>query len=154
MLYYTEIGLSPYEVPEHNSICIYISGCCNHCKNCHYPILQKSNYGDKLLENFKKIVQLYVNQATCVCFLGEGKNTIYEHQEFYKMVEISKKLNLKTCLYCGRDTNVEGWMSIFDFVKLGSYQENCGGLNNKSTNQKLLEKVKNEYIDITYKFWR
>lgn len=104
VLYYTEIALSPYEVPEHNSICIYISGCCNYCKNCHYSLLQKSNFGDKLLENFMKIIQ--------------------------------------------------EWMNIFDFVKLGSYQENCGGLNEKTTNQKLLQKNKNKYIDITYKFWK
>lgn len=153
MLYYTEICLSPYEVPEHNSICIYISGCCNHCKNCHYPMLQKTNFGDELLGNFKKIVQLYENQATCICFLGEGKNTAYEHEEFYQMIRIAKKYNLKTCLYCGRDIEVEEWMKIFDFVKLGSYQEDCGGLNDKTTNQKFLEKTKNEYINITYKFW-
>ena len=85
--------------------------------------------------------------------MGEGENTTYEHQEFYKMIEIAKRHNLKTCLYCGRDTSIEEWMSIFDFVKLGSYQEDCGGLNNKTTNQKLLQKTKNEYIDITYKFW-
>ena len=154
LLYYTEIGLSPYEVPEHNSICIYISGCCNHCKNCHYPMLQKSNFGDKILVNFLKIIQLYQNQATCVCFLGEGENTTYEHQEFYKMVRIAKSHNLQTCLYCGRDTDVEEWMSIFDFVKLGSYQEKLGGLNCETTNQKLLEKVEDKYKDITCEFWK
>ena len=154
MLYYTEVGLSPYEVPEYNSICIYISGCPNHCKECHYPLLQQKNYGNKLFENFLKIVQIYQNQATCICFLGEGENTAYEHQEFHKMVRIAKKHNLKTCLYCGRDTNVEEWMSFFDFIKLGSYQEVYGGLNYKTTNQKLLEKAKNGYIDITYKFWK
>lgn len=113
VLYYTETGLSPYEVPEYNSLCIYISGCYNHCKNCHYPVLQKRNFGDKLLENFLKIVQLYQNQATCICFLGEGENTTCEHQEFYKMTEIDKRHNLKTCLYCGRDNDVEEWMSNF-----------------------------------------
>lgn len=153
MLYYTEIGLSPYEVPEHCSICIYISGCCNNCKNCHYPTLRQNDYGDKLLNNFDKILQLYQNQATCVCFLGEGKNTAYEHEEFSQMTEIVKKYNLKTCLYCGRDTDVEEWMKIFDFVKLGSYQEKLGDLSVKTTNQRFLEKTKDKYVDITYKFF-
>lgn len=153
VLYYTEIGLSPYEVPEHNSICIYISGCRYCCKNCHYPMLRQNDFGDKLFENFIKIVQLYQNQATCVCFLGEGQNTIYEHEEFYRMIEIARNYNLKTCLYCGRDTYIEEWMNGFDFVKLGSYQENCGGLDEKTTNQRLLEKTKSGFIEITYKFW-
>ena len=153
MLYYTEICLSPYEVPNHNSICIYISGCNNNCNNCHYPILKQNNYGDKLLENFCNIIHLYKSQATCICFLGEGKNTKIERKEFSQMVEIAKKHNLKTCLYCGRDTNIEKWMHIFDFIKLGSYKEKYGCLSCRTTNQKLLEKTKNEYIDITYKFW-
>ena len=153
MLYYTEIGLSPYEVPEHNSICIYISGCCNHCENCHYPLLQKSDYGDKLSENFLKIVQLYQNRATCICFLGEGKNTAFEHNEFEQLIDIAQRYNLKTCLYCGRDTDIEKWMHLFDFVKLGSYQETRGDLNDKTTNQRFFKKIHNEYIDITYKFW-
>jgi hypothetical protein len=60
--------------------------------------------------------------------------------------------NLKTCLYCGRDTEIEEWMCEFDFVKLGSYQKNRGGLNDISTNQRMLKKTENKYIDITYKF--
>lgn len=153
LLYYTEIGLSPYEVPGYMSICIYISGCCNLCENCQYPMLKQNDYGDKLLENFQKIIQLYQEKANSICFLGEGKNSPYEHREFYKMIEIAKKYNLKTCLYCGRDATVEKWMRIFDFVKLGSYQETFGGLNKKTTNQRFLQKTKKGYIDITHKFW-
>ena len=85
--------------------------------------------------------------------MGEGENTTCEHQEFYKMTEIAQRHNLKTCLYCGRDTDVEEWMKIFDFVKLGSYQENNGNLKDKNTNQKFLEKTKNGYINVNYKFW-
>ena len=117
-------------------------------------MLRKYDFGDKLLENFLKIVQLYLSYATCICFLGEGENTIYEHREFYEMTEIAGRYNLKTCLYCGRDTDIEEWMNIFDFVKLGSYREDLGGLDSPSTNQRFLEKTKGKYTDITYKFQR
>ena len=73
MLYYTEVCLSPYEVPGEQSICIYISGCLNRCKNCHYPELQYPDYGDVLSKRMSDIVALYHSQASCVCFLGEGR---------------------------------------------------------------------------------
>ena len=55
MLYYTEVCLSPCEVPEHKSICIYISGCLNKCAECHYPLLQRMDYGDILYDKFINI---------------------------------------------------------------------------------------------------
>lgn len=154
MLYYTEVCLSPYEVPEHKSICIYISGCLNKCAECHYPLLQRMDYGDILYDKFINIIDLYRTYATCVCFLGEGKNTIEEHNEFNKMIAYAHQKGLKTCLYCGRDTIIESWMKNFDYIKLGSYQVSLGGLSNISTNQKMLQKINNDYIDITYKFKR
>jgi len=65
---------------------IYISGCTNHCKNCHYPELSLTDYGDILGENYKKIIDLYTDLATCVCFLGEGKNRKSEHEELLYLV--------------------------------------------------------------------
>ena len=59
MLYYTEICLSPYEVPGEQSICIYISGCCNRCKSCHYPELRLPEYGDVLSKRISDIIDLY-----------------------------------------------------------------------------------------------
>ena len=74
-IYYTEVDLSPYEVPNEQSLCIYISGCQQVCQNCHYPDLRKANYGEPLIDFFEKLLELYFYQATCVCFLGEGENT-------------------------------------------------------------------------------
>ena len=50
-------------------------------------------------------------------------------------------------------------ISIFDYIKLGPYKKELGGLDNKNTNQRLYMKVDgNElnatFIDITSKsFW-
>ena len=72
MLRYTEFGLSHQEVPNESAICIYISGCPNRCRNCHYPELQEWLNGDPLRSQLSNIIDFYYSQATCVCFLGEG----------------------------------------------------------------------------------
>jgi anaerobic ribonucleoside-triphosphate reductase activating protein len=116
--------------------------------------LQQHNYGDPLLESFTDILQLYLNYAECVCFLGEGANTSAEQEEFQKMVRIIQKHHLKTCLYSGRDTEIEEWMKIFDFIKLGSYREEFGGLDSITTNQMFFEKYENGYVNQTHLFWQ
>jgi len=154
MLYYTEVCLSPYEVPDNKAICIYISGCMNRCAECHYPLLQRNDYGDLLADNFRSIIELYRAYATCVCFFGEGRNAEEEHKEFEGMISYAKKHGLKTCLYCGRNTEIEPWMMQFDYIKTGSFQAEFGGLNERTTNQKMYEKINGEYRNVTHKFWK
>ena len=141
MLYYTEFGLSEREVPGERSICIYLSGCCHNCRNCHYPLLKEKDYGERLMDYYKDIIALYRKQATCVCFLGEGANTVVEHDELRIIVKYAQLQGLKTCLYSGRDVEVEEWMQIFDYIKLGSYVEELGGLESVATNQIFLQKI-------------
>ena len=74
MLYYTEVGLDHLEVPNESALCIYISGCPNHCINCHYPQLRLADYGSVLMYHFTKIIDLYSFAATCTVFLGEGSS--------------------------------------------------------------------------------
>ena len=155
MLRYAEFCLSPFEVPREQSICIYISGCINRCKNCHYPDLQRTDYGESLCENFSDIIDIYSGQATCVCFLGEGGGLPEEKQEFVACTNYARIKNIKTALYSGRDTDIEPWMYIFDYIKLGSYREELGSLDSKTTNQRLFRKNHDgEYVDITELFWQ
>ena len=56
MLYYTEICLSPYEAPGEQFVCIYISGCADRCKICHYRELQLTDYGDVLSKRMSDII--------------------------------------------------------------------------------------------------
>lgn len=153
MLYYTEFGLSHREVPNERSICIYISGCQNQCINCHYPELQRLNYGHLLFTNYYKMIQLYLGAASCVCFLGEGKNTLLEHKELTLYSFYAHKKGLKTCLYSGRDTFIEQWMETFDYIKIGSYQPTQGPLSSPQTNQQMYRKSGHTYVNITKEFW-
>jgi len=132
---------------------IYISQCQNHCKECHTPYLNEI-YGDLLSNNFEQIYELYKNYITCVCFMGEGKNNDDSKKEFRRYCEIIHNDNKKVALYSGRDCDIEEWMLIFDYIKLGSYQKDLGPITYKSTNQHLYKKCNNLYVDITYLFWK
>ena len=59
-----------------------------------------------------------------------------------------------TALYCGRDSQIENWMEKFNYIKIGSYQEEKGPITKQTTNQKLFKKENNKYVDITYMFWK
>lgn len=152
-MYYANVGLSELEIPNEKSLVIYISECQNCCKNCHTPYLQKK-YGDYLKDNFDKFYNIYKNYITCVCFMGEGKENIDVKNEFKYYCNIIHSDNLKTALYSGRDCDIEEWMNIFDYIKLGSFQEDRGSLNSKYTNQILYKKIDNYYKDITNLFWK
>lgn len=153
MLRYTEFGLSHIEVPEESSICIYISGCLNHCKDCHYPELQLEKYGEPLKKYFCDIIDLYKSQATCVCFLGEGDLSEESKNELLEYVKKIKLIGLKSCLYSGKDTKIEKWMQDFDYIKIGSYKKEFGTLYDLKTNQKMYQKTHIGFKDITNKFW-
>jgi len=155
MLKYTEIALSHREVPGEISLCIYISGCPNKCADCHYPELQLTDYGDLLHLYFSDIVDLYFRQTTCVCFLGEGKSSAEERGELAEYACYAKSKGLKTCLYSGRDVEIEPWMNVFDIIKLGSYQPALGTLDCRTTNQRMYRKESESgiFTDITNLFW-
>lgn len=153
MLYYTEVDISPLEVPGEMSLCIYISGCQNRCCHCHYPQLQQPDYGAPLGLYFRAILELYSTRASCVCFLGEGENSFSVHEEFQEYCRIAKEYRFRTCLYSGREIHPEPWMDCFDYVKVGSFQEHRGPLSSPSTNQRMFQKTGDGYCDITQLFW-
>lgn len=153
MLCYAEVGISYFEIPNEISLCIYISGCQNNCGECHYPELQQLSYGDVLSENYINIIDLYTKYITCVCFMGEGQNRHIERKELIFYSSYAHMRGLKTCLYSGRETVIEKWMEIFDYIKIGRYKNQLGSLNNPLTNQRMYKKCGQLYIDITKEFW-
>lgn len=153
-IYYTEADLSPNEVPGEQSLCIYISGCQQNCPNCYYPDLRKTNFGTPLKDSFEKLLKLYFYQATCVCFLGEGENTRQSREELVTFAKQALKVGKHTCLYSGRDVELEEWMSVFDYIKLGSFKESLGALESPVTNQTFYKKnADGVYRNITSIFW-
>ena len=85
--------------------------------------------------------------SNCVLFLGEGNDIdgLIRLSDY-----IRTKFNVETAIYSGRDSVEDCIFEHFDYVKVGSYQADLGGLNKRTTNQRLYYH-KN---DITYKFWK
>ena len=88
------------EVPEEVTLNFHIAECQNHCKGCFSSELWGTTK-DNLIDVYKDILLAYSGRITCVCFLGEGKNTETEHKEFYKICNDIHSMGFKTCLYCG-----------------------------------------------------
>lgn len=162
MLKYVDTKVTFSEVPDEISLCINISNCPCHCKNCHSsylaedigkPLIYKEAYNNKTVINCNPLSKLIEanNGITCVCLMGGDSNP-----EYINILGKSIKLHhLKSAWYSGRqelskDINLK-W---FDYVKLGPYIEELGPLNSKTTNQRLY-KVENDVLtDITNKFWK
>lgn len=114
--------------------------------------MKNIKYGDLLYENINSLIELYRNYVTCVCFLGEGDNTTKTRNELILYSKLAHYHGMKSCIYSGRNVEVEDWMKEFDYVKVGSYIEALGGLLNNKTNQRLYMKKEDYFIDITFLF--
>lgn len=154
MIKYTEAQITFAEVPDEINLCFSISNCNGMCKNCHSPELRK-DIGKPLLQNLNKEINSHYG-ITCICFLGEGLKNINAIEEWKIIMRHIKNSfsNLKLALYSGRNEwPDQELLELLDYVKIGSYVEELGGLSSPTTNQRLYKKENGEWKDITYRFW-
>jgi anaerobic ribonucleoside-triphosphate reductase activating protein len=85
---------------------------------------------------------------TCDCFMGGDQNP----QELNELIDCVHLKGLKVCLYTGRD-DVPGEIHNLNYLKIGHYVEECGGLDKPTTNQKFYVVYDDkDYFDITSLF--
>ena len=140
------------EVPDEVTLAINISGCPHRCEGCHSKYLWEYE-GNYISDDLESLIEKYDELITCVCFMGGDQN----QNELSDLLTVTHKHGLKTALYTGID--FMGDLSIkvlqnLDYCKIGHYDDNCGGLNNKNTNQKMFARYFGTDIwkDITHKF--
>lgn len=138
------------EVPNETTLAINICGCPYHCKGCHSQYLW-DNDGREINQDIDILLNKYVNFITCVCFMGGD----WELTELKKLKNKVNSYRLKTAIYSGSDS--EHTLKVledfgFDYVKVGSYNSDLGGLNSPQTNQRMYKKENNKYEDITKSF--
>lgn len=148
MLKYYNYDIVFQEVPDEVSLAINITNCPNHCKACHSPHLWE-NIGKELSEEeLHRIVEIYRGDITCVCIMG-GDAAKHEVEALAHYIKTF--LNLKVAWYSGRyDKPVN--INDFDYIKLGPYMEENGGLKSPDTNQRFYKVEDGELKDITYRF--
>lgn len=161
MLKYVDTKVTFREVPDEISLCINISNCPCHCKNCHSPylaedigepLIYKDTHNNRTVINCNPLSELIeANKGiTCVCLMGGDSNPEYINI-LGKTIKCHK---LKSAWYSGRqelskDINLE----FFDFIKLGPYIEELGPLNSRTTNQRFYKVSNGELVDITSRFY-
>ena len=147
-LYYKEIFA---EVPGEITLGISLTGCTIHCPDCHSKELWEDIGTPLTIEELDRLLD--ENKGiTCLLLLG-GEHDIDSLTELFQhSFEI-----IKTAWYCGLDKvprDKQGILQYLDYLKIGHYDKELGGLNNPNTNQRLylLEHQSDEYvkkIDIT-----
>jgi len=135
MLKYVDTAVVFQEVPNEVTLAINISNCPCHCEGCHSSYLAE-DIGNPL--NWDSLNALiHINSGiTCVSFMGGDANP----KEVNNLAYHVHRLGLLTCWYSGRqELSKDIELENFDFIKLGPYIEELGGLDKKTTNQKFCE---------------
>lgn len=149
MLKYVDYDIVFQEIPDEVTLAINLSNCPFRCKGCHSPHLQR-NIGEELDEPaLSHLLQSYEKAITCICFMGgdADKEGIFRLADFVR----NRGRKIKTAWYSGNGSLPENPADYFDYVKTGLYIESLGGLDKKTTNQRLYRIDGNSIVDITAK---
>ncbi len=150
MLKYTDTKVVFAEIPDEITLAINISNCPCHCKGCHSPYLAE-DIGEEL--SLSNLITLYDRNKgiTCISLMGGDSDPSYIDilAEFIKNI-----LKLKVAWYSGRqELSKDIDLGNFDFIKLGPYIPEKGGLDSRTTNQRFYHIVDGILIDKTELFW-
>ncbi len=124
------------EIPGEISLALSISGCPVRCPGCHSPFTWNPSYGEPLDERvLTGFLDRYQGMISCVLFYGGEweKDTLMAH------LRVIRERGLLTALYTGRDQVEDELAIMLDYVKLGPWIAERGGLDSEDTNQRLID---------------
>ncbi len=124
------------EVPGEVTLALSLSACPNLCSGCHSPHLREA-VGEPLDEVLLDgLLGSYGDTVSCVGFMG-GDGDPAEVNRIAALVKGWRQTRLKTAWYSGRAELPEAIdLRNFDYVKLGPYITERGGLDTPGTNQR------------------
>ena len=122
------------EIPDEISLAVNISCCPNRCPGCHSPWLWEEA-GEEMTEDMlTSLISGYSAAITCFCFMG-GDAEPSEVERISRWIK-SRWPHIKTAWYSGRAELPDGFdVMVLDYLKLGPYIEELGGLKSPDTNQ-------------------
>ena len=138
------------EVPDEISLAVNITNCPNDCIGCHSMYLHE-DVGIVLTDNeVDRMLKPYIGSITCFCIMGgDACRKEVEHVANY----VKTKYRLKVA-WCSGQYRMPDNISSFDYIKLGPYIKEKGGLRSKNTNQLFFQIDNGTAIDITHVFWK
>ena len=127
------------EIPDEVTLAVNISCCPNRCPGCHSPWLWEDS-GRPLDETLiEELMENYGSAVTCFCFMG-GDAAPEEIERMARWIH-ERWPQIRTGWYSGKDTLPNGFDSaVLDYLKLGPYIAELGGLKSPQTNQKFFKK--------------
>lgn len=153
MLRFLDCIESLAEVPDEISLYIPLTGCQIRCAECNSKWLWEFT-GDELSTD--KLSQLIADHKgiTCICIGGghdyDALNELFNY--------IKHNTDIKTCWYTGLNYIPKSLdLNALDFIKIGPYISEYGGLDSRDTNQKFFSinhNNSNALENITFKFWK
>ena len=154
MLKYKEVLIGFREVPDELSLCINISGCQIQCPDCHSKWLWENTGKDLTVSELHKLIEQNKG-ISCVCLMGGDHEPEYI-EALARAIKAYNNGELKVCWYSGKTELPKVDLCTFDFIKIGPYIKEFGGLDSKNTNQQFFKVYKLnglcELVDITSKF--
>ncbi len=143
---YSGLQIVFQEIPDEISLALHVTGCPLRCKGCHSNDLWNADQGIELDPRyFNQLISQYSKYMSCVLFMG-GE---WELSTLISLIDIAKQHQKKTALYTGLELSEvpEILKSKLDYLKYGPYISTLGGLNSKTTNQRLLNLKTNEILN-------
>ena len=139
------------EVPGEITLGISITGCTLHCKGCHSRELWEDKGTPLDVETMCGLLNQH-NGITTLLLLG-GEHDIDSLTELFMYAH----KRVKTAWYCGLDIlpkDKQGILQYLDYLKLGHFDIELGGLDSPTTNQRFYHLVDGVLVDWTFKFWK
>lgn len=137
------------EIPDEITLAVNISCCPNRCPGCHSPWLWSDEGKVMDEELLASLIGRYSAAITCFCFMG-GDAEPMEVQRLAGWIRQTYP-QLKTAWYSGKETLPDGFdVRSLDYLKLGPYIEELGGLKSPTTNQMLFRIHPDGYMERIY----
>lgn len=136
MLKYQNYQVVFQEIPDETSLAIAIGGCRIHCVGCHSQELWEDKGESLDIRHLDALLD--ANRGVTCCLLLGGEHNLDALTKLF--MYLHKKI--KTAWYSGLDEIPKdkiGILDYLDFIKLGHYDHNLGGLDSPTTNQHLYQ---------------
>ena len=123
------------EIPDEVSLAVNITNCPNRCPGCHSPHLWEDTGESLTAARIDQWMKDYVPMVTCFCFMGGDGET----EELWRLARhIRQRYPVKIAWYSGRtEIPPQPERGLFDYIKVGPYIQEKGGLKAVGTNQHL-----------------
>lgn len=136
------------ELPSEVTLALNISSCPVHCPGCHSKHLWE-DVGEPLdADLVDALCDKYDGDITAVCFMGGDA-------DYHAVMALCKHLRseypgLHTAWWSGRTAIPEDVdLALLDYIKIGPYIEELGGLKSPKTNQTLYANKNGQLQKIT-----